>query len=101
MGGGSGPEKFGFLVKPYSSGTYLLKLSDGSSWDQYINGGESGFFGWTGDTSIDDLTISGNGGFAFGNVVYTDESETSAVPEPATLLLFGIGGVGLALRRRF
>lgn len=64
---------------------------------------EDRFFGWISSTGISSITISNSGGIEIDHLQYgrIDENVT-AVPEPASLLLVGTGGVGLVakLRRR-
>jgi len=57
------------------------------------------FFGFSSDFTFTSVNINGlSEGVAFDNFTYA--SATSSVPEPATMLLFGLGLVGLAGMRR-
>jgi hypothetical protein len=64
---------------------------------------EDRFFGWTSDTGISSITISNSGGIEIDHLQYGGISEdVTAVPEPASLLLVGVGGLRLVsqMRRR-
>ncbi|MEO5373120.1 MAG: PEP-CTERM sorting domain-containing protein [Alphaproteobacteria bacterium] len=92
---------FGFEMEPNVFSTFLmtLKLKDGTSLTQSVEGfAGAKFFGWA-DQAIIGFTAtcsSGCGGFAMGRMV------EGTAPEPATLAMAGLGllGMGVARRRR-
>lgn len=99
---GSGPEAFGLEMEPdtFKLFSMTMFLSDGSSLTRDINGNAgAGFFGWTEGYGISSITLSTTDtDFAFGRVVYSPG--TDAVPEPSSMLLFGVGGAAFGFLRR-
>ncbi len=100
---------FGFEAEPnvFSEFLITLTLDDGTSLGQIVDGAAgAAFFGWSldaGDTAVTSMTITvaqGSHGFAIGRMV---AAGSNPVPEPATMLLFGSGLIGLAGlgRRKF
>jgi len=81
-----------------------LGLEDGSELTQTIYGGDGpAFFGFRNGVGVDWMTISVDEptyGLGFGEMVMAGGS-APAVPEPATLLLFGLGLVGAGVVRKF
>lgn len=64
---------------------------------------EDRFFGWISSTGISSISIANSGGIEIDHLQYGRiSSDATAVPEPASLVLVGIGGVRLVaqLRRR-
>jgi hypothetical protein len=100
---GGGPRAFGLEMEPNNFGVYNMNfLVDGVTLTQGVNGDHGArFFGYVADHSIPTMTLSADPnaeGFAFGRVVYADVG--NVVPEPATMILFSLGGAGMLLRRR-
>jgi hypothetical protein len=83
---------FGFEAEPnpFQVWDITLQLATGDTLTQAVQG-DSGakFFGWTSDMAVVGFDISSGRDFAIGRFV-------SAVPEPATLLLFGSGLIALS-----
>jgi hypothetical protein len=93
---------FGFYAEPNTMSVYnvTMGLSEGVTWTKAVDGmGGAAFFGFL-DGSVDWVEIStpDPNGFAFGEMVMADQY---AVPEPTTLLLFGMGTLGLGVIRKF
>ena len=61
----------------------------------------NGFWGFVSDTAISEVSLLDFGGarerYAIDNLVYSAQ----AVPEPATLMLFGLGLLGVGFSKRF
>jgi hypothetical protein len=91
---------FGFYAEPnpFSVIDITMGLSIGVTQTKAVDGsGGAAFFGFL-DGGVDWVQISCDGtDFAFGEMVMVD----SAVPEPTTLLLFGMGTLGLGIIRKY
>lgn len=62
---------------------------------------EDRFFGWISGTGISSITIANPSGIEIDHLQYGGISEVATpVPEPASLLLVGMGGVGLVAKVR-
>lgn len=92
------------LAGPGGSGMgLLLTMSDGSSTfvAPEISNATDNFWGFTADTYFTSVSIvaATQGGIAetyhLDNLVFGNTPATAAVPEPATMLLFGTGLIGL------
>ncbi len=91
----SGLTSFGFEAEPnpFSVLDITLQLADGTSLTQGVNGySGADFFGFTSDVAISSFSISSSTDFAVGKFV----AGTAPVPEPGTMILFGLGLLGLA-----
>jgi hypothetical protein len=79
-----------------------LGLANGSSLTQLIDGIEGpNFFGFTEGADVDWMTISVDEttfGLGFGEMVMSNQP---VIPEPTTMILFGLGLAGVAVRNRF
>jgi hypothetical protein len=94
---------FGFYAEPNSLTQYnvTMGLSGGVTQTKLVDGsGGATFFGFY-DSGVDWVEIStpDPNGFAFGEMVMAESYR--AVPEPTTMLLFGIGTLGLGVIRKF
>ena len=118
---GGGPTAIGgfFFVTGFAgapiSGTISASINGGLFTQSVTTGSATNFFGWvsTDGTQISSLSVSSSG-FTSGSSRYptandlifgqANVSDVSAVPEPTSLALFGIGavvaGVGAARRQR-
>ena len=101
------PIAFGMYAMPNllsSPFDVTLGLEDGSELTQTIDGLDGpSFFGFRNGVGVDWMTISVDEptyGLGFGEMVMAAESAPT-VPEPATLLLFGLGLVGAGAVRKF
>jgi hypothetical protein len=91
---------FGLYAEPNPFALYEFTFETVEGFvTQWIHGSSgASFLGFATSSIITGWTLSSTVDFAFGEMVYG----TSAVPEPATMLLLGLGLVGLAaLRRKF
>jgi hypothetical protein len=89
---------FGFYAEPNIWEEYQITmgLSDGATQTKTVHGrGGAKFFGFM-EGAVNWVEISTDeaaGGFAFGEMV-------TAIPEPTTILLFGLGTLGLGIIRK-
>jgi hypothetical protein len=95
---------FGFYAEPTTFGFFdvTMGLEGGVTQTKSVDG-EAGaeFFGFL-DGGVEWVEISaeaGSAGFAFGEMVMVESAR--AVPEPTTMILFGLGTVGLGVVRKF
>lgn len=106
-----GADSFGgiFDLSPGGFGQgieFVLGLSGGGTETAGRIRTESGFFGFTSTNRFNSVTLRGydtvNGSAETYNLNNAQFGVFSAVPEPGTwaMMLFGIGGVGFAMRRR-
>lgn len=103
----------------YSPSSDPMHLASGLSWSLYegetyrliLDGSSNGKWNTFSDypMSNDHIEVQGiaygsevytNYWFDFSNITTTDGAGSNAVPEPATLALFGVGLTGLAFRKR-
>lgn len=90
-------ESWGFLALGYQS--WLVNINPGAYLWEISGGGVLSGVSWTLTLAGNHLYHNGAGGFAFG---ISDDHEFTAVPEPGTLGLLGLGllGAGLVATRR-
>jgi hypothetical protein len=94
---------FGFYAEPnvFSTFDVTMGLSIGVTQTKSVEG-EAGaaFFGFL-DGGVDwvEISTTDGSGFAFGEMVMAETAR--AVPEPTTMILFGLGTVGLGVVRKF
>ena len=109
---GGGPTAIGgfFFVTGFAgapiSGTISASINGGLFTQSVTTGSATNFFGWvsTDGTQISSLSVVPSTSFATANDLILGQANVSAVPEPTSLALFGIGavvaGVGAARRQR-
>jgi hypothetical protein len=94
---------FGFYAEPnqFSVFDVTMGLSIGVTQTKSVDGyAGAAFFGFL-DGGVDwvEISTTDGSGFAFGEMVMAESYR--AVPEPTTMILFGLGTVGLGVVRRF
>jgi len=109
---GGGPTAMGgFFFVTNSTGspisdTISVSINGGLFTQSVTTSSATNFFGWvsTDGTQISSLSVALSGEFATVNDLILGQAVVSAVPEPTSLALFGIGafvaGVGAARRQR-
>ena len=109
---GGGPTAIGgfFFVTGFAgapiSGTISASINGGLFTQSVTTGSATNFFGWvsTDGTQISSLSVVPSTSFATANDLILGQANVSAVPEPTSLAVFGIGavvaGVGAARRQR-
>ena len=109
---GGGPTAIGgffFLTDTAGSptaGTISASINGGLFTQSVFASSATNFFGWvsTDGTQISSLSVVPSAVFATANDLILGQANVSAVPEPTSLALFGIGaciaGVGAARRQR-
>jgi hypothetical protein len=91
-------------LTPLGPGTGIAVLADGNPVGEISNDYDGGFWGFVSDSNFTNVLLQAGSGTAspFNQETFTIENMVyNKVPEPAMLLLFGAGLLGLGLARKF